>query len=78
MDCASAYFCHDFLVFPLTCTRDGARLHLETERMIYLKNPSNAVSVMNFARGQSMPIPLPWSSLIHTGHRSLDMLIIGS
>jgi len=25
MECASAYFCHDFLVSPLTCTRDGAR-----------------------------------------------------
>jgi len=25
MECASAYFCHDCLVSPLTCTRDGAR-----------------------------------------------------
>jgi len=59
MECTSVYLCLDFLVSPLTCMRDGARLDLETERMVYLGNHSNVVSAMNFAREQSMPNPLP-------------------
>jgi len=50
------------------CTYDGASLDLETERMVYLGNHSNAVSAMNFAREKSMFISLPLVvSLIHTG-----------
>ena len=65
MEYASASLYLGFFVFPLTCTYDGARLDLETERMMYLGSHSNAVSAMSFAREQRMPISLPW--LIHTG-----------
>ena len=63
MEYASAHLCFYFPVSPLTCTYDGARLDLETEKMMYLGNHSNAVSAMSFAREQSMPISLPRPSL---------------
>ena len=61
MEYASAHLYLDFPCFPAdACTyNDSARLDLETERMVYLGNHSNAVSVMNFAREQSMSSSLP-------------------
>ena len=58
---ASAHLYLDLPCFPAdACTYDdGARLDLETERMVYLGNHSNAVSAMNFAREQSMSSSLP-------------------
>ena len=62
MQCMSVSLCLNFPVSPLTCTNDGTRLDLETEKMMYLGNHSNDVSVMSFAREKSMHISLPWSS----------------
>jgi len=87
MEYASAYFCHDFLVSPLTCTRDSARLDLETERMIYLRNPSNAGSVESckgtkYAHSSTLVLSDSYRPLIprHAHHRLIEFLaqILGS
>ena len=83
MQCMSVSLCLNFPVSPLTCTNDGTRLDLETEKMMYLGNHSNDVSVMSFAREKSMHISLPWSSPWFTqdsltAHWPLDVLITSS